>query len=55
MSGMVTVSTSVEHETDSAILLGEYGVWLPKSQIEYDGGCDILVPKWLADQEGLDY
>lgn len=46
-------------ETDEAILLDVDGdeVWLPKSQIEFDGErgdyIEVEVPDWLCEQKGL--
>ena len=55
------------NQTDKAILVSEddpdEGIWLPKSQIEYDENeidcadkgeeIEIGIPEWLAEQEGL--
>lgn len=47
-------------ETEDAILLEVDGddIWLPKSQIEYDGErgdyMEVEVPDWLCEQKGLD-
>lgn len=45
----------IEHETELAVLvtnLEDEKVWLPKSQIEIDGGY-IEVPDWLAEDKEL--
>jgi hypothetical protein len=49
------------HETDSAILVECDGeeVWLPLSQIEWDGDAErgdtitVSMPEWLAEDKGL--
>ncbi len=49
------------HETDSAILVEYDGeeVWLPLSQIEWDGDAEkgdsitVTMPEWLAEEKGL--
>lgn len=55
------------HQTDSAILVnldgGNEGVWLPKSQIEWDGSdgyepkrravITVTAPEWLLMDKGL--
>jgi len=60
---MITVSGTLEAETDKAILLKiedehlePITVWLPKSQIEYDEdeaqqgeNLDISCPEWLME------
>ena len=47
----------VVYETDAAWLLETEigGVWFPKSlcSLEYDDGCYVLVPEWLATDKGL--
>jgi len=57
----VEVFGTVKAITDAAILLadGDFEVWLPLSQIEYDNDIDVgdvtfvYVPEWLALEKGL--
>jgi len=59
----VEVSVTFKRETERAVLVhdGDKDVWLPKSQIEIEGGewpkegeaCDVLVAEWLAKNKGL--
>ena len=59
----VEVSVTFKRETERAVLVhdGDKDVWLPKSQIEIEGGewpeegeaCDVLVAEWLAKDKGL--
>ncbi len=57
----VEICMEVFRETDNAVLLSDGGepVWLPKSLIEGDAGyecgdtCDIIMPIWLAEKNGL--
>jgi hypothetical protein len=64
-SDILTFSLYMEAETDLAIGVtplpdGKGMVWLPKSQIEYDGTStigervDVQLPRWLADAKGLE-
>lgn len=59
---MITVYAEILQETDDAILVrcdeDADGVWLPKSQIGYDGergdeSVEIEIPDWLADEKGF--
>ena len=59
---MITVYAEILQETDDAILVrcdeDADGVWLPKSQINYDGergdeSVEIEIPDWLADEKGF--
>lgn len=60
---MIEVSVTFKRETDRAVLIndGDKDIWLPKSQIEVDGGeypepgevVDLLVAEWLAKDKGL--
>lgn len=57
---MVSICGDILQETEDAILVDCDGeeVWLPKSQIEYDGergdeAVDIELPEWLAEEKGL--
>jgi len=62
-SEVVDLELHLHAETDKAIRVSENGdedkgVWLPKSQIEYDdntrsGYCEVTLPRWLARQHGL--
>jgi hypothetical protein len=55
----VTVSGLFKAETEKAILVAvdEDDHWFPKSKIQYDGeigeSVDVIVPAWLAEQQGL--
>lgn len=59
----IEVSVTFKHETDRAVLIndGDKDIWLPKSQIEIEGGefpeegeaCELLVAEWLAKDKGL--
>lgn len=62
---MIDIECEFQVETEDAICIRpdpddkKSDVWLPKSQIEWEGqaerGEDIIVavPEWLAEQEGL--
>ena len=59
---MITVYGEILNETEEAILVRcdkeADGVWLPKSQIKYDGerydtGVKIDIPDWLANEKGF--
>ena len=59
---MITVYAEILQETDDGLLVRcdeeADGVWLPKSQINYDGergdiGVEIAIPDWLADEKGF--
>ncbi len=58
---MITVYGDIVQETEDAILVDcgtDEAVWLPKSQIEYDGergdtDVEISLPDWLAEDKGL--
>jgi hypothetical protein len=46
----------IEVETAAAVLVKNLDgdeVWLPKSQIEIVNDHVVIVPEWLAEQEGL--
>lgn len=57
----VNIACKVVRETNAAILVSvdplAPEVWLPKSQIGYDGSfgedIDIEIPEWLAIDKGL--
>jgi len=55
----VLITAEIIRETDLAILIHHNGeeIWLPKSQIDYDGDvgdeADIEIPEWLADEKGI--
>lgn len=59
----IEVSVTFKHETDRAVLIndGDKDIWLPKSQIDIEGGefpeegeaCELLVAEWLAKEKGL--
>lgn len=59
---MISVYAEILQETDDGLLVRcdeeADGVWLPKSQINYDGergdtGVEIEIPDWLADEKGF--
>jgi len=55
---MQLVYESIEHETDSALLVQfekEVTEWLPKSQVDCDYLGTIDVPTWLVEEKGLEY
>ena len=61
----IDLKLTFHHETDRAILVSEdgdreSGVWLPKSQIEYDEDSyedgdeiSVTIPEWLAKRSYL--
>ena len=55
----VKLICTVKHETAKAILVvaDDQECWLPKSLVEVDklgdGTAHLVLPEWLADQEGL--
>jgi hypothetical protein len=53
---MKTVELYLEliHQTEKAYLVsdGDNNIWLPKSQVEYDGE-EFSIPEWLAIDKGL--
>lgn len=57
--GYYDIGGTLLKETEEAILLDVDGdeVWLPKSQIEFDGErgdyIEVEVPDWLSEQKGL--
>jgi hypothetical protein len=63
---ILTFTVTIIKETDMAIGCSEHEAsedvefWLPKSQIEYDESCgegetiDVQMPRWLADEKGLE-
>ncbi len=50
----VRVYTKVRHETAKAYMI-RAGVFLPKSLVTKTEDDVLIIPKWLADKEGLDY
>ncbi len=57
---MITVHADILQVTDAAVLIacGGEEIWLPLSQIEFDGergdaNVPISLPEWLADEKGL--
>lgn len=59
---MITVYAEILQETEDGLLVrcdeDADGVWLPKSQIKYDGergdtGVEIEIPDWLAEEKGF--
>lgn len=60
---LVDLEMHMHAETDKAIKVSENGdeskgVWLPKSQIEYNdtttsGYCEVTLQYWLAEKHGL--
>jgi hypothetical protein len=50
----VTLEATEIRETDAAWLLEIDGeeIWLPKSQVEWDGEY-VTLPEWLAEERGL--
>ncbi len=66
-SNLIDISAVIRHETDSAYLLydgrseikkddtvpSELRVWVPKSQVEYDGIKTFTMPEWLALEKGF--
>lgn len=59
---MITVHAEILQETEDGLLVRcdeeADGVWLPKSQVKYDGergdtGVEIEIPDWLADEKGF--
>ena len=59
---MITVYAEILKETEDGILVrcdeDADGVWLPKSQLKYDGergdtGVEIEIPDWLANEKGF--
>jgi hypothetical protein len=55
---VVIYGTSIEHETERAILLqvGHSQIWLPKSQSLVLQSCParVVVPRWLAERNEID-
>ena len=54
------IDVDILRETDDAILVtdGSVEVWLPKSQIVYEGeagdrNVEIILPEWMAEKKGL--
>ena len=60
-AGMIKISAFLRHETPGDVRNpGAYmihdgirTVWLPKSQVEYDGKNTFTMPEWLARKHGL--
>ncbi len=57
---MITIHADILQVTDAAVLItcGGEEVWLPLSQIDFDGergdmNVSISLPEWLADEKGL--
>jgi len=69
MSPMVELELFLHHMTEKAYLVSDEGdedrsLWLPKSKcfpaeelepedLEVGEHCSLMVPEWLAEQEGL--
>lgn len=51
---IITVQAELLHETDKAyrVDVGDGGVWVPKSQCEYEDG-ELQIPEWLAEEKEL--
>ena len=59
----IEVSVMFKRESNLAVLVndGDKDIWLPKSQIDVEGGefpeegksCELLVAEWLAKEKGL--
>lgn len=52
----IDITARIETETSAAYCLDvgeENMVWLPKSQVEWDGKKTFTVPLWLATEKGL--
>lgn len=43
-----------EGEHSTLYLIGNRKVWLPDSRTEYEGNY-VVIPKWLAERNGLPY
>jgi len=65
MAQETVIADVIKHETEYAILcvFGDDEVWLPKSQIEIDGGNDgwlgevdveITLPRWLLEEKEME-
>lgn len=55
-SDIIDLTGVVMMETDKAwrVDFGELApVWLPKSQVEFDGDKTFSMPEWLAMEKGL--
>lgn len=59
-SNVIEIEGMAHYETGLAVLFSTTGenedaVWLPKSQIEFDGlgKTTIVIPEWLATEKGL--
>lgn len=57
---LITINADILQVTDAAVLIdcGGEEVWLPLSQIDFDGergdaNVSISLPEWLADEKGL--
>ena len=55
----VEVEMHLLNETPRAYLASPTGdprdqVWLPKSQVEFDGNVTFVIPEWLAIEKGLE-
>lgn len=52
----IDISAELVHETDDAYLIEDAGgkrIWVPKSQVEYDGKVTFTMPEWLAEKKEL--
>lgn len=61
-SNVIDLELHMHAETERAILVSENGdedkgVWLPKSQVEFEhlrsGYVEVTLPRWLAKKHGL--
>jgi hypothetical protein len=52
---MVTISATLVHETDIAVLLdtGDGEIWFPKSQVTRTDDNEWTMPEWLAMKKGV--
>ena len=54
----ITIEAEVEFKSDKAYKVFHRAsgqtVWLPASNVEYDGMTTFLVPRWLAEEKGID-
>ena len=66
-SNLIDISAKLRHETNHAYLIAdgrteikkgdtkpsELRVWVPKSQVEFDGDMIVTMPEWLALEKGF--
>ena len=52
---VIDITAELIHETEKAFLIddGAKREWVPKSQVEYDGGITFTMPTWLDKDKGF--